>query len=776
MARPRFKVMKYAPRGWIPTRDNLWTIPVAGLTCMIALGLGLFVGFKIYAPTVVRQFKHVLSTTSNNTQVFDAADNLIATLEGVENRHTIPISRIHPYMQKTVVAIEDRRFFAHRGMDPIRLAGALWADLKAMGYEQGASTITQQLVKLTLLSSEKTITRKVKEIFMAMALEEAFPKMSILEFYLNRVYLGNGLYGVEKASQAYFHKHASELSLAESAFLASLVKKPEGYLAPAQPGEAPEYDLSKTEDLGRRWGAVLASVRNLGWVTAEEYNEAINNPPVVFRPKRRQTNAPYFVQEVSKELREVLGVESVSGKGLRVYTTLDPTAQRAAETLVNRFSKRRNDDRQLSLVALDPHAGFVRAMVGGVDFEVSQFNRATQAQRQPGSAIKPLLYTAALENGFQPNTIFQDEPVRYTWDDEGNYRRVFERDYQTDLLLGRENGTELGENTFYTPRNYDDRYGLKRTSADSAVLDDRRMTLTKAIEVSSNVIAVQLLDKLGMHPFQRLATRLDMPQRVENGLCIALGCSEVALITLTAAYGAFANGGYRVSPVYIRMVTDAEGTVLYEHFPTPPSEVISPWSAFQMRQMLQGVVRRGTGWRARLDRPSGGKTGTNDGPKDAWFIGFTPSLVAGVWTGYDDNKVMPYEAGGRTPAAVWRDFMKAALPPYSGERFPEPGVEYVGIRVCNQDGRVVYPGCLDSSQQYFRKDDMPQDLLAQTLVQEMLTQPDDDVRVSGQFDNTDNLEDLNRPAGQDDRLPPNQTQPNDKPPFGTRGPTRFDTE
>jgi penicillin-binding protein 1A len=590
----------------------------------------------------------------------------------------------------------------------------VWADLKAMGYEQGASTITQQLVKLTLLSPERTLTRKVREIFMAMALEQSYPKLKLLEFYLNRVYLGNGVYGVEKAAQAYFHKSAAELTLGEAAFLAALMKKPEGYLVPdgQVPDSGPLLPLEQLGPLMERHRLVLRSLGELGWVSHEELLAALAEAPVVYRPEPALVAAPYFVQEVLKQLRDSLGVRSVSGKGYRVYTTLDATAQQAAEELIGSLPARQTDARQGSLIALDPYSGAVRALVGGVDFHASQFNRATQARRQPGSAIKPIVYATALEQNFRPNSVFVDEPVRYSWDDLGNYLRLYESDAEVDNLLGLDG---IDPETVYAPQNYDSRYGLPALRPDADVAEDRRMTLIRALELSSNVIAVQLLDKVGMGPFARQMHRWNLPLRKENGLCVALGCSESTLAELTSAYATFANGGLRVQPVFIRKVTNSDGDVLYEHFPEPPVEVISPWTAFQMRSLLAGVLSRGTGWRARLERPAGGKTGTNDGPRDAWFVGFTPNLVAGVWVGNDNNDVMPHEAGGRTPAGIWHAFMKQALPPYHGETFPEPPEEYVGVRICNVDGRLDYPGCPDSSIAYFRESEFTQDLFGQGI-------------------------------------------------------------
>jgi penicillin-binding protein 1A len=696
--------------------DRIWVIPAWVLGGTLALALGVVVGFQIYAPQVVKQFRGVVMDTSNNTLIYDGNDNLIANIEGTEDRHSIPITRIHPYLQKAVVAIEDRRFFAHRGMDPVRLLGALWADIKAMGYKQGASTITQQLVKLSLLSSEKKISRKIREIFMAIALEQKFPKLKLLELYLNRVYLGNGVYGVEKASKAYFGKSASDLTLNEAAFLAALIRKPEGYLIfpdHERYQSEPAYPLHLMTALMKRQRLVLRTLAELGWISREELEEGLAQGLAVKRPKSDIRTAPYFVQQVMKELRENLGIQRVSGRGYRVYTTLDMHMQEVAERKLVTIRKNEEGTRHASLIAMDPFTGYVRALVGGVSFSESEFNRATQANRQPGSAIKPILYAGALERGIRPHEVFVDEPVSYSWDEMGNYLRLYERDQAADLALGLD---VADPDSFYTPRNYNDRYGLLRFSGGGApVSDDRRMTLARAFELSSNVIAVQLLDRLGMEKFVETSNRWNLPLRVENGLCVALGCSEVTLAELTTAYAAFANGGLRIRPVYIRKVTNSDEDLLFEHLPEPPVEVISPWTAFQLRHLLAGAVQRGTGRRARINRPMGGKTGTNDGPRDTWFIGFTPNLVTGTWMGHDDNEVMPGEAGGLTTAALWRDFMEEALPPYNGEAFPEPPDEYVGVRICNLDGQLEYEGCPDVSLHYFREAEFTQDLFAQNI-------------------------------------------------------------
>ncbi|MDH5751972.1 MAG: transglycosylase domain-containing protein [Deltaproteobacteria bacterium] len=694
--------------------------------------LGVVAGFFIWAPGVVKQFDEVVAQASNNTLILDNQDNLVTAVEGIEDRHSVPISRISPYIQKAVVAAEDRRFFAHRGMDPVRLLGALWADIQSMALKQGGSTITQQLIKLSLLSSERTFTRKIKELFMALAIERAYPKLQVLEFYLNRVYLGHGLYGVEKASQGYFNKSAWELDLNEAAFLAALVKKPEGYFNVPEARERydePRIPLRYLKDLMSRHRYILVSMLELGWISKEEYKKAVTTPLVAYRPRPEASIAAYFVQEVLNTLKDELGLQRISGRGLRVYTTLDIRQQKVAEHLISRVRDNEHDTTQASLVALNPTNGYVTAMVGGVDYIESQFNRATRALRQPGSAFKPILYATALENGFSTNSVFLDEPVRYVSDSQtGRMIRIFEGDMELELQLAAETGLDFtkpinpppaeeqqGDGgpaeeklrySEYTPRNYDERYGAGPSRIPGHPPADRRITLSRALELSSNVVAVQLLDRLGMDTLNRVARSWNVPIRQGAGLCAALGCSEVTLLSLTGAYAAFPNGGYLSEPVFIRRVTDAEGNLLYEHTPRVPVEVISDWTAFRMRQLLSDVISRGTGWRARLTRPAGGKTGTNDGPRDTWFIGFTPTLVSGVWLGKDDNDLMPGEAGGKTTARIWRDFMNNSLPDYAGENFPEPEEDYMAVSICNLDGRPEWEDCPHSSIHYFKRGEM----------------------------------------------------------------------
>jgi len=698
LRRHSYPVSRLIGRAWIVLA---WL--TGALLCTL---VGLTVAFKLWAPRVVAEYQAAIAGTPSNILIYASGGELLAAVSGTEDRLWVPLYRIHPFVQKAVVAIEDRRFFAHRGMDPVRLGGAIWADLRSWSLDQGGSTLTQQLVKLSLLSSEHTLRRKVKELFMALALEQELPKLQLLESYLNKVYLGYGMYGVEKAARGYFGKSADSLSLNEAAFLAALIKKPEGYLQPAGPEPEPdsaELPLQRLEPLLKRQRAVIEAMDALGWIGEDDLARTRKTPLRVLRPRAELGAAPYFVQQVLKELKELLAVSHIFGRGYRVTTTLDLKQQRAAEAQVAWLAREHSDAGQAALVALDPRTGDVRALVGGVDFSRSQFNRATQALRQPGSAFKPILYAAALEQGFSPVAVFHDEPVRFVW---GGGRQERRRAPAQGPAVPAAAGAD-GQEPAYEPHNYDGRYGLPAARAGGDEAPDRRMTLGRALELSSNVIAVQLLDQLGMNPLVSLASRYNLTVKPEMGLCVALGCSEVTLLSLTAAYGSFANGGRRVQPVFIRAVANSAGDPLYVHAPALPEQVIGEWTAFQMRQLLTGAIERGTGQRARIGRPAAGKTGTNDGPRDTWFVGFTPELAAGVWIGNDDNRILPSEAGGRTTARMWADFMRQALPAQRAEDFPEPSVEIVGHRICNLTGHVAQPGCPDSETYYFPRTEVP---------------------------------------------------------------------
>jgi len=549
--------------------------------------------------------------------LFDTADRAVFTIAR-EHRIEVPLAGMSPHLIKAVIAIEDRRFFDHDGFDPIRMAGSAVAVIKAGEAVQGGSTITQQLARQSV-GREKTLRRKLKELMFAAQLEHHFSKDEILELYLNKVYFGDGLYGAEAAARGYYGRRASELSLPEAALLAGLLKAPSTYA----PSERPE----KAE---ARQGVVLKAMLDSGAISRAEYDGAAHTQVEIYDGLRaEEPYGRYFKDEVKRQLIEQFGAERVSYGGLKVYTTIDLDMQRAAEAAVDQslreidrtLSTRRlaGDPLQAALVAIDPATGFVHAMVGGRDFARSNFNRATRAKRQPGSAFKPFVYAAAVEDGFDPDDIIDglDKPV-------------------------------IASNAAWTP-------------GDEHVYEES-LTLREGLRMSSNRAAVRLLNEVGLRQTLESARGFgfaDLPPVPS----VALGSGEVTLSGITSAYGAFANGGAIVRPIVIRRVIDDEGAVLFESQEVT-QQAIRPVTAYLMADMLRGVIDGGTGYGVRrmgFRLPAGGKTGTTNDFRDAWFIGFTPSLVAGVWVGYDQPQTIRREGyAAELAVPMWTRFMKAA--------------------------------------------------------------------------------------------------------------------
>ncbi len=530
----------------------------------------------------------------------------------------LPIS-----LPRAVMATEDRRFYDHFGIDIIGLARALWVNLRAGRVVQGGSTITQQVAKNLFLTPERTIKRKVKELLLALWLEHKFTKDQILSLYLNRVYLGAGTYGVDAATRKYFGRSTSRLTTWQAAMLAGLLKAPSRYNPLANPRRAEA-----------RTRQVLDNMVAAGYLT-EDQAEAAER-----RRGGRTAAAPgtalrYFTDWV---LEQVSDYVSPAGRDLVVRTTFRPDLQAvAAKALQATLAESGQADnmRQGALVALSPD-GAVRAMVGGRDYSRSQFNRATQAYRQPGSAFKPFVYLAALEAGYTPETTITDGPI-----------------------------TVDG----WTPRNFDRHHRGP-------------LTLQDALAASVNTVAVSLSEDVGRGRVVQVARRLGITTPVKPTPSVALGAGEVSLLELTSAYAPFANGGLGAWPYGIEEIRTRSGQVLYRRSGNGPGRIISPGTVADMNRMLARVVATGTGRKAVLgDRPAAGKTGTSQEFRDAWFVGYTADLVAGVWLGNDDGTSMRKVTGGGHPAHTWKVFMSQAhegTPPT-----PLPGV---GLRAL-QDSR-----------------------------------------------------------------------------------------
>jgi len=594
-----------------------------------------------------KQELRLFSDMASANILFDAADREVFTI-AKEHRIEVPLAEISPNLIKAVIAIEDRRFFDHEGFDPIRIVGAAIAGVRAGEAVQGGSTITQQLARQSV-GREKTLSRKLRELLFAAQLEHAFTKNEILELYLNKVYFGDGLYGAEAASRGYFGKKASELSLGEASLLAGLLKAPSSY----DPSTAPQ----KAE---ARQTVVLRAMLESKAITRQEYDTAFKTQIEIYDGLRSEEQyGQFFKEEVRRQLVEQFGNERVEQGGLKVYTTIDPYMQRAADAAVDEsiaeieksLPKRKTprDPLQAALIAIDPGTGAVRAMVGGRDFRVSNFNRATVARRQPGSAFKPFVYAAAVEDGFGPDDLIEhlDEPVE-------------------------------ASNAAWTPD-------------DEHVDDQEPLTLRDGLRLSSNRAAVQLLTNVGLRQTMKSARGFgfdDLPAVPS----VALGSGEVTLSAITAAYGAFANKGTVFHPHLVRRVVDEDGTVLYEN-KSVPAQAIRPVTAYLMADMLRGVIDGGTAYGVRqmgFSLPAGGKTGTTNDYKDAWFIGFTPSLVAGVWVGYDQPQTIRrngYAAELAVP--LWTRFMKVATKGMKANWINRP-------RGAIRDARVNPPPLLES--------------------------------------------------------------------------------
>lgn len=599
----------------------------------------------------------VLAPRPQATLVFDRAGRLAFSFF-VEQRIEVSLDRVSSHVLDAVVAIEDRRYYSHHGIDPIRIAGAAWRNFRAGRIAEGGSTITQQLARAAQLTPERTYERKIREIMLAAQLEQRYTKSQILEEYLNTVYLGEGYHGVEAASRGYFGKPASDLKPHEAALLAALVRSPSTDAPRAAPARALE-----------RRNLVLRKMRAQGRLSDEAF-KAATMAPLPDRSHQRlasgsmlTSSAPdsgrYYQEEVRRQLFSVFGADKVLRGGLRVYTTYDPAMQREAESAVTtriaQIGKSRPaaKDLQGSFVAMDPVTGDVYALVGGRDFGASRFNRATQARRQAGSAFKPIIYAAALERGYSPGTILRglDSPI-----------------------------ADVGAGTAWLP---------------TGTHEQSEYTLRRALEVSSNRAAAQLLQQVGVSTAVYYAQRLGIESRLPMVPSLALGTGEVTLLELTSAYTAFANHGLAASPRLVTRVEDAQGRPIYEAT-EHRTQAISPSTAFLMSSMLSDVISRGTGAAVRsqgFKLPAAGKTGTTDEYADAWFVGYTPHLVAGVWFGLDrPAPIMRGGFAGVVAVPAWGRFMRAATARDKPDWYETPAdVEKVAI--CRLSGARATDAC-----------------------------------------------------------------------------------
>jgi penicillin-binding protein 1A len=614
---------------------------------------GLLVGVTVAVSQRLPSVDALYQEPSEATRIYSADGQLIASLYR-ENRNSIPLSQVPRLLQRAVIDTEDADFYHHHGFS---LRGILRAGVRNVqegAYAEGGSTITQQLARNLFLTSEKSFTRKIAEILLAVQIERRLTKDEILERYLNQVYFGEGAYGVETAAEVYFGKRAQDLTLPQCALLAGLIRAPSYYSPYEHPARARV-----------RMAEVLQRMVEMGDITPQEKAKALAAPLNLV--ERRNAGlvgirAPYFVSYILPTLLKRYGEDAVYTGGLRVYTTLDLRLQEAAQAAVRQgideALRQHLNVHQGALVALDPRTGYIRAMVGGYDFRTSQFNRAWQAHRQPGSAFKPFTYTVALMRGIPPTHLLLDAPIEFT----------------------------LPDGKVWAPQNYDKQWhGL--------------ITMRYALEHSINVASVRLEQEVGPGAVVALAHRMGITSPLQPNLSLTLGSSDVTLLEMVSAYGVFATEGIRAEPIAILKVTDRRGKVLEEH--TPDRHVVlSPEVAYLMTDLLKGVVERGTGTAANIGIPEAGKTGTTDDYRNAWFIGFTPSLVAGVWVGNDDDSPMNRVVGGSVPARIWASFMKQATAGQPKDDWPRPeGI--VEETVCGTSGLLASPSCPDPRPELF---------------------------------------------------------------------------
>ncbi len=576
-------------------RAVYWCFVLAIWGGIAAAGIVVYYGARMPAATT-----WAIPDRAPNIKIVSVDDHLIAN-RGMSGGEAVSLKEMSPYIPEAVIAIEDRRFYSHFGIDPIGLARAMATNILGGHFSQGGSTLTQQLAKNLFLTPDRTLERKVQEVLLALWLERKHTKDQILEMYLNRVYFGSGAYGVEAASRRYFGKSARNVTLAEAALLAGLLKAP-SRLSPARDPKAAE----------ERSQLVLAAMRDEGMIDGKELASAMS-APATRAPSYWTGSENYVADTVMEELPDLIG--DVRGD-IVVDTTVDLTLQKLAEKSIRRLideNGKKLNVSQGALVSIDD-SGAVRAMVGGYDYSTSQFDRASEARRQPGSAFKPFVYMAALEAGRTPDSVRNDAPIRI-----GNW----------------------------TPTNYGGKYYGK-------------VTLGTALAKSLNSVAAQLTMEVGPNAVVEAARRMGIDSPLQANTSIALGTSEVTPLELTSAYVPFANGGYRPQIHFIRRITSADGKLLYSYDGGSAPRVVSTQIVGMMNSMMAGTVETGTARKAAFGWPSAGKTGTSQNSRDAWFVGYTANLTTGVWFGNDDGSPMKKVTGGALPAQAWHEFMLAA--------------------------------------------------------------------------------------------------------------------
>ena len=614
------------------------------VTSLIVFGVASYFYFTHDLPSI-QTLKHY--KPSAVTKVFAENGEVVGEFF-YEKREVISLDRIPSHLIHAFVAGEDAKFFRHKGLDYLAILRALLRNIFSGEIVQGGSTITQQVVKSLLLSPEKSFARKIREAILAYKIERYLTKEDILFLYLNQIYMGHGAYGIAAAAESYFGKTVEELNIAESALLAGLPQAPTKNSPYQYPQQAKKRQLY-----------ILNRMVEEGFISSSEAAKATQTP-YVLRSKERPSieKASHFVEYVRRYVEEKYGKDALYKNGLQIFSTIDlqfqKTAQEAMESGLKEIEKRQKypaaDGPSVpegALVCFDLSTGYVKAMAGGRDFKKSQFNRVTQARRQTGSAFKPIIYASALDKGFTPASIIVDSPIVFDWG-------------------GKK----------WKPKNFGEKFSGPTTF---------RNALTHSI----NIVTVKIAQEISTDYIRDYAKKLGISAPLYHDLSMALGTSSISLYELTKAYSVFANQGNLFKPILIKKILDRDGNLLEENLPlfypkeSPTDEqAISPQTAFLITYLLEGVVQHGTGWRARsLGRPVAAKTGTTDQFMDAWFIGYTPDLITGVWVGFDEEKPLgENETGARAASPIWVTFMSKILKDKPIRDFvPPEGVEFMKI-------------------------------------------------------------------------------------------------
>lgn len=630
--------------------------------CFIISAVGLFVLF-LY----LRAQSLPVSTVTQTSQILDIHDEVIDSFHGTnnQNRHIVALKDIAPSLVQATLAIEDHRFYEHWGFDPRGMARAVFKDIKTLSKEQGASTITQQLARNLYLTHDRTWTRKIKEAMYAMQMEMQLSKEQILGQYLNQIYYGHAAYGIEAASLMYLGKSSKDLTLAESALLAGIPKGPKFY--------SPYLDMKNAKD---RQKIILDAMVKYNYISQNEANQAAREKLNIIPKKDEQSvEAAYFRDYVKALAIDKLGINDTAfdAGGIKIFTTLDLTAQRVAEKAVAEQMSPK-DELQVALIAIDPRNGYIKAMVGGKDYNTNQFNRVFATTRQPGSSFKPIVYLTALANHYSVLNQYKSEPTEFTYDD--------------------------GKKT-YTPSNFDDQY--EKTEID----------MRRAIAKSDNIYAVHTIIDVGADKVIEMARSMGITSPLKPLPSLALGTFPVSPYEMAGAFGIMANQGVKVEPTAIIRIEDSKGNVLYEAEPKK-QQIVDASYTFVLTNLMQSVFEQGgTGFRVAnlMKRPVAGKTGTTD--SDSWMVGFTPELSTAVWVGYDrDRKINSIES--RKAAPIFAEFTEGALTAVPPKLFEVPA-NVVHVNIDPASGKLANDACPNSRMEAFVAGTEPTEYCAKAI-------------------------------------------------------------